>query len=123
MATNIVITTLPTPYERDITKTPVSATLTAADTVNGNEFRNTGRELVVVQNNDVGVQTVTVTSQPHSVTGRLGHITTASLPIGAYRVFQIFPPDGWASGGVTLISGSNANVRFAVLRVPVPTGA
>lgn len=116
MATNIALTELPDPYERTITATPVTATFTFADVVNGNEFRNTGREFVVVQNNDAGAQTVTVTSQPHSRTGRLGHITAASIPAAAYRVFQVFPPDGWATGGVTLISASDADVRFAVLR-------
>lgn len=121
MATNIPITTLPLPYDRSISLTPVTGLFTFADIVNGNEFRNTGRELVVVQNNDAGAQTVTVTSQPLSKSGRLGHITAASIPAAAYRVFQIFPLDGWASGGVTLISASDVDVRFAVLRVPVPS--
>lgn len=116
MATNITITELPRPYERDILFTPVTATFTFADVVNGNQFANTGKEFVVVQNNDVGAQTVTVTSQPHSRSGRLGSITAASVPAAGYRVFQVFPPDGWAVGGVTLISASDADVRFAVLR-------
>lgn len=119
MATELTVVEAPSAYERDILNTPVDPGLTAADNVNGNEYRATGRELVLVYNPTGGPLTVTVTSQPASRTGRLGDITTAVVAAGSLAAFQIFPRDGWESGGVILIAASAATVEIAVIRLPL----
>lgn len=120
MATELTVVTAPQAYERDTSKTPLDPGFAAVDVANGNEFRATGKELVLVRNTDgVAPHNVTVTSQPASRTGRLGHITTAVVPLDAYMVFQIFPRDGWESGGVILISGDDVQLEFAIVRLPL----
>lgn len=116
MATALTIVDLPDPYETNILNTPIDVGLEASDITAGNEFRNTGREFVLAFNNDIAPQTVTVTSQPASRTGRLGDITAASIPASGWRIFQIFPPDGWSTGGLTLLSTSDVDLQLAVLR-------
>lgn len=98
MATQITIVDLPDAYEQDINLTPVDPGFTAAD-VTGMSFRSTGREVVVAWNKDNAAKRISINSQPASRTGRLGSIENANVPAGAVRVFQIFPRDGWESGG------------------------
>ena len=116
MATELTVVDLPDPYETDTANTPVDPGFAAADTT-GNTFRNTGRELVLARSTGGGGETVTVTSQPASRTGRLGDISAATMPASPDVVaFQIFPPDGWAAGGLTTLTASAVTVEFAVLR-------
>lgn len=115
MATELTVVDLPGAYEANIANTPVDIGLVAAD-LTGNTFRSTGREVVVVRNDDVGVQTVTVASSPASRTGRVGDIAAASIPAGETRIFQIFPRDGWESGGLITVTASDVDVKVGVLR-------
>ena len=119
MATELTVVIAPGGYDKDAADTPIDPGFEAADASSGTVFRCTGRELVLVQNPDASPHTVTVTSQPASRTGRLGHITTASIAAGAYKAFQIFPRDGWESGGLIEITASSALVEIAVIRLPV----
>lgn len=119
MATELTVVTAPSAYERDILNTPVAPGFEAADIASGNEFRATGRELVLVRNVDVAPHNVTVTSQPASRTGRLGDITATVIAASGFMAFQIFPRDGWETGGVILISGDNVNIEFAIIRLPL----
>lgn len=120
MATELTVVAAPSAYERDTANTPIDPGYEAADVANGNEFRSTGRELVLVRNVDgVAPHNVTVTSQPASRTGRLGHITATVIPLNGFMVFQIFPRDGWESGGLIAISGDNVNIEFAIVRLPL----
>ena len=118
MATELTVVDLPGAYEDDILLTPVDIGLAAADLA-GNTFRSTGREIVIVENDDAAPQTIDITSQPASRTGRTGDIAAASLGIGDVRVFQIFLKDGWESGGLITITASDVDVKIAVLRLPV----
>lgn len=116
MSTELTVVELPDPYESNTANTPVNPGFVAADTT-GNFYRNTGRELVLLRNNGAVGRTITVTSQPHSRTGRLGDITAAAVAASAVLLaFQIFPPDGWASGGVTTLTANHLDVQIAVLR-------
>lgn len=115
MATELTIVDLPDPYERDTANTPVDPGFVAAD-VAGNTFRNSGRELVLVENPSAGALLISVSSQPASRTGRLGDITNASIPANTTMAFQVFPPDGWASGGLTTITAASAVLLLAVVR-------
>lgn len=120
MATELVVVEVPSAYERDETVTPIDPGFAAADVANGNEFRATGRELVLVRNTDSSTHNVTVTSQPVSRTGRTGDITDTVIPISpSMEAFQIFPRDGWETAGVIFISADNAFIEIAVLRLPL----
>lgn len=95
---------------------------TAADVVNGNRFLQTGKEVVLAHNTDVGAQTVTF--QSVAINGRLDplHDTAISLAADEYAVFN-FRGDGWkqASGedaGYVIFDASDAGVEFIVLRNP-----
>ncbi len=118
MATELTVIELPDAYETDITVTPVNANHVASDLA-GNFFRATGREILWLFNNDVAPQTITVTSQPASRTGRTGDITAASVPAAEHRVFQIFPRDGWESGGFINVVTSDVDILLSVLRGPL----
>lgn len=93
-------------------------TWTAADNVNGNDVPHTGREIVLVRNDNVGAQTVTITSvaDPYN---RTGDITTYSVGIGEYAAFGPFDVAGWKQAdGKLYLDASAADVFFAVLRLP-----
>ena len=116
----LTVVDLPDGYEDDIALTPVNIGLEAG-VVAGDTFRCTGREILIAHNTDSHGQTITITSQPASRTGRLGHITSAVIPADEVRVFQIFPRDGWEVGGVVHVAVSDVDVFLAVLRAPVQT--
>lgn len=118
MATELTVVDLPSAYEAAIANTPVDVGLVASDLA-GNTFRSTGREIVIAQNDDVGAVTVTVSSQPASRTGRVGDIAAASIPASGVRMFQIFPRDGWESGGLITITTSDVDCLLAVVRAPL----
>lgn len=90
---------------------------TAADVANGNSFIATGREVVSAWNTDVAnPYTFTVTSV--AINGRTGNITTYSLAAAEHATFLV-PIRGFRqSTGKVLISGSNAAIKFMVLRLP-----
>lgn len=116
MATALTVVELPRPYESDILKTPVNPGFVAADTT-GNTVRITGREFILLRNNGAIARTITVTSQPHSRSGRLGDITAATVPASAVLMgFQVFPPDGWTSAGVLTLTANHLDVQIAVVR-------
>ena len=94
-------------------------TFAACDASLGNHYVANGREIVLAQNSDVSnPYTVTITSQADEY-GRTGHITTYSLAAAEFGVFGPFPKSGWANGASqVLISGSNAAIKFAVIRIP-----
>lgn len=83
----------------------------------GIDFQATGREVVLIQNSDVGAQTFTLVSVADELR-RTGDITTYSLAAGEFAAL-IPPTRGWAgSNGRILITMSNVAVKVAVLRMP-----
>ncbi len=117
--TELTIVNAPGPYEDDIPLTPVDPGFVPADITNGNSFRSTGRELLLVENVSAGAETITINSNPASRTARNGPITTASIAAGAIKAFQIFPKDGWESGGLITMLASDDHLLLAVVRFPV----
>lgn len=115
MATTVLAkTTMPGPYDTD----GVAITWQAGDDVDGNHFLSTGKEILLVRNDDAGAQTVTVTSTADPQ-GRTGDITADSIAAGAYAVYQEFPVSGWRnSDGEVVVTPSDANLFFAVLVLP-----
>ncbi len=90
---------------------------TAADVANGNSFSSTGHEIVLVQNTGGSPYVVTVTSTPDNQ-GRTADLTY-TVGAGLTSVLPYFAAVGWRqTSGLILISGANAALKFAVLRLP-----
>lgn len=89
-----------------------------ADFAQGFGFPLTGREVLLVRNDNVGAQTVTISSVVDEK-NRSGDITTYSVGIGEYAVFPFFRPEGWRqSDGKLYGAASAADMFIAVLRLP-----
>lgn len=116
MATELTPVSIPGKYP----STPLAAlaaefTPVATDLA-GNTFKNTGKEIIVLQNTDVGAVTVTITSQPDEK-NRLGTITAYSLPASGFAGFGPFPTLGWNdAAGLLLFTSSDVDLLAAVLR-------
>lgn len=92
---------------------------TAADVVNGNSVVLTGKELVLAWNTHASTgYTVTLASASDHL-GRTKDIATEAIAAGDIHQFGVPQLDGWRqSDGTLSINGSNASVKFAVLRLP-----
>jgi len=103
--------------------TPLTAesadfTWTAADAANKEEVTLTGREIILIRNDDAGAQTVTFDSVVDDK-NRKGDITDYSVGAGKYAHFGPFPKDGWAQTDGTLhFEASDANIHIAVIKLP-----
>lgn len=97
--------------------------LATAFTAGPDKFLNTGRELVVCFNDDVGAKTVTVTSQPDDL-GRTQD-EVIDVAAGEASIAGPFPPRGWSE-----TSGADINkvgltpsdtTSFSVIVIRLPT--
>lgn len=87
-----------------------------ASYADGAGFALTGRELLLVRNNNVAAQTITIQST-NDAYNRKGDITNYQIGAGEFAVFGPFPKDGWAQAdGMLYFAASAADVAFAVLR-------
>jgi len=92
-------------------------TAAGADFADKAQFPHTGKELILVRNDNVGAQTVTIESRVDTF-NREGDITTYSVGIGEYAVFGPFPIEGWRqTTGYLTLAASAADVSFAILRL------
>jgi hypothetical protein len=92
----------------------------AASSLDGNTFQCTGRELLLVQNSDAGVTTITITSVDDEK-GRAEDITTYSMAAADFVVFGVGLTNskGWKStAGTIRVTTSDVDVKLAVLRLP-----
>lgn len=90
----------------------------AADVANKEQVALTGREIVLVRNDDVGAQTVTFTSTPDEK-GRSGDITAYSVGAGETAMFGPFGLKGWQQAdGNLYFEASDAGMMIAVVRTP-----
>jgi len=88
-----------------------------SDAALGNATPCTGRELLIVKNNDVGAQTITIDGAALS-DGRDGAITDYSLAADDIAVFKGYPQSVYRqSDGMIHINTSDDNVQLAVVRV------
>lgn len=95
-------------------------TFAAGTITDGDVFTCTGRELLLVHNNDAGTCTITITATDDE-TNRAESITTYSMAAGDYAVFGVGLTNskGWKSStGTIRLTVSDADVRVAVLRLP-----
>lgn len=93
-------------------------TAAGADFADGFRFQHTGKEILLVRNDNVGAQTVTINSVANQ-RGRTGTISAYSVGAGEYAAFPPFPVEGWRqSNGYLTGAASAADVQLAVLRLP-----
>jgi hypothetical protein len=99
--------------------TPVVCTFTAWDAANGNRWKSSGNDLVLVRNAHATLaRTVTVVSVADEY-GRTGDITAFSLAAGAIVALPKLKNAGWAdSSGYISIDGSTTDIQFCVLTLP-----
>ncbi len=100
-------------YPADLLLTTITWTL--ADVVNQNSFVLTGREIILVRNDDVATKIVTLTSiaDPQN---RVGNVTKSVLANG-YAAFSAAELTGWIqSDGLFYLEADDADVFFAILR-------
>lgn len=96
----------------------VAVTMTAADTVNKEQFALTGREILIVHNTGASSRTYTITSVADPF-GRLGDITAQTIAAGAIHTIGPFSLAGWQqTGGYLYLEASNAEVKFGVIALP-----
>ena len=95
----------------------VAYTFVAHDTVNENEFVLTGREILLIQSTDAGVQDVVISSTPDSF-GRTQDLTVA-VAAGADVALAFLTREGWMQPEGTLhLDCTVATIAYAVLRLP-----
>jgi hypothetical protein len=92
-------------------------TWTAADQTNKNFAVITGREILLIRNDNVGVQTVTVHSAPDHLS-REGDLVFTDIAASAYAIGGPFPVYGWANAGQLDIDAAAADVMLCVVRLP-----
>jgi len=93
-------------------------TTAGAAFADGASFPLTGKEILLIRNDNAGAQTVTITSVADKY-GRSGDITAYSVGISEYAIMPIFPTAGWEqTTGLLHFAASAADVFFAVLRMP-----
>ena len=95
-------------------------TFAAGTVTDGDTFACTGRELLIVNNTNIGTQTVTIVSVDDE-TNRSEDITIYSLASGDFAVFGqgLTNSKGWKStAGTIRITVSHAEVKVAVLQLP-----
>ena len=115
--TALTVKTPPGPHPGTIAADAADFTWEAGDAANGNDFTPTGEEMLLVRNDDVGAQTVTITTVADEKS-RTGDITAYSIGAGEYAFFGPFAVDGWRHpDGKIHVAVSDANIKFALVRV------
>lgn len=93
-------------------------TAAGGDFADGFSFPWTGREVLLVRNDNGGAQTVTINSLADSRKRRTGDISAYSVGAGEYAVLGPFQSDGWKqSTGLIHGAASAADVMLAVIRL------
>ena len=101
-----------------VTADSLDAVFTAADTVNKNQFKPTGNDLIVAWNSGASPYTITITSIADDKK-RTGDITTYSLAAADIAVLGPMKLDGWKQAdGYVYLEASNAAVKFAIISLP-----
>lgn len=91
-------------------------TLTAADAVNGNSFKMSGNDLLIVDGGAAG-GTVTLTG-PVNKRNRTGTITAEAVAATALKIFGPFRnQDGWLNSDGVRVQCSVNTMKLAVIRL------
>lgn len=102
-----------------VTAGQLTLTFTACDTVNGNSFTSTGREVLIVNNTGGSAYTFTVSSVADSLGRTDSSLTNYSVAAGAIVAIQMKYQTGWIQSTATSavdLTCTNAAVKYAVLQ-------
>ena len=111
--------TLKGPYPGTVSANDLDITWAAGDDANENEFTCTGKDLILVRNDDAGAQTFSLLSVEDKKK-RKGDVTNYSVGAGEYAGFWVGSLVGWDQGaGKFHIDVSSNNLMFAILRLPL----
>lgn len=117
--TAITVQTLKGPFPGTVAANGLDFTWTAGDAVNNNEFTGTGREILLVRNDDgasARAFTLVSVADPYN---RAVDITSYSVGIGEYAAIALLSTRGWRqTDGKIYFNPASANLKFAVLRLP-----
>lgn len=112
LTTNVLIQNNAQVTAGQLTVTPV-----ACDTVNGNVFNSTGREVLVLQNTDTSAHNITITAVPDPYGGTNTTLTNYSLPASSISMVQMKFQIGWISAGQITIPACSSNlIKIAVVQ-------
>lgn len=117
--TSFTIINAPGSYLASIAADDLDFAWEAGDVANNNQFASTGKELILVRNDDVGAQTFTIVSIADPQLKRTGDVTDYSVGAGEYAIFGPVEAKGWRqTDGNVYINPSDANLFFAIIRLP-----
>jgi hypothetical protein len=118
--TNIATQTMQGPFPVAFSSGLLKLLLTAADSVNGNSFVSTNREVLLVYNTDSASHNLTISSAPDNEKHRSGDLTAYAIPAGEMHAFDFRGgDDGWRqSNGKVNFIGADATLKFAVVTNP-----
>jgi len=112
LTTAVLIQNNATVTAGQLTVTPV-----ACDTVNGNTFTATGREILILQNTDSSTHNITVTPVADPYGGTNTSLTNYSLPATSISMVQMKFLIGWTNAGVVTIPACSSNlIKIAVIQ-------
>lgn len=116
--TSLTVQTLKNLYAGNPGAGTLDITFAACDAVNGNRWAAAEKDILLVLNSD-GANPYTFTlSSVADKYGRTGDITTYSMAAGDYVMIEV-PSAGFRqTNGYVNVTGSNAAIKFAVLRRP-----
>jgi len=83
-----------------------------------NDFESTEHELVIVRNVHASAAKTFTAPSVANARGRFGAITAHSLKAGEMAFLPYFKRDGWTTGTTIALTGEDANIEFAVVRLP-----
>lgn len=94
-------------------------TLTACDNANGNSFKATGKEILIVQNSDgAGAHTFTISSVADPFGRTDSSLTSYSVPLNGFAVINVNTLTGWRQADGTIQLACNSNLmKFAVVQL------
>lgn len=101
-----------------ITAGQLTVTMAACDTVNGNQFNWTGREVLILQNTDTSAHAISVNTIADPYGGTNSSLTNYSLPASSISAIQMKYAQGWLqSGSVIQIAACSSNlIKLAVVQ-------
>jgi|SRR5579864_5321976 len=100
-----------------VTAGQLTITPAACDTVNGNVFNATGREILLLQNTDTSAHNITVTPVTDPYGGTNTSLTAYSLPASSISMVEMKFLIGWASSGQISIPACSSNlIKIAVVQ-------
>ena len=106
------------PYPGTVGAGDLAITWAAGDAVNFNDIAATGRELLLVRNDNIAAQTFSIISSADPFK-RTGDITDYSVPASGYAAFLLGALIGWIQTDRKFhINPSSVDLNFAILRIP-----